>query len=85
MQNGSLDRPFTAKKGNITRMLAIAQGKVHPNPSEFSVTGPDGALMYPITQNNYVTDKVRWLNKHRAEQLAELNQSTYEASSDIVR
>lgn len=33
--------------------MAVAYGKVHPSPQEFSVVGADGALVYPISENNY--------------------------------
>jgi hypothetical protein len=36
--------------------MAVAYGKVHPSPQEFSVTGADGSLVYPISENNYMTD-----------------------------
>nr|DAH51618.1 MAG TPA: hypothetical protein [Caudoviricetes sp.] len=29
--------------------MAIAHGKSHPNPSEFSITGPNNTTIYPIT------------------------------------
>jgi hypothetical protein len=29
--------------------MAIASGETHPTPEEFSVTGADGSLVYPIT------------------------------------
>lgn len=43
--------------------MAISYGKVHPSPQEFSVVGADGALIYPISENNYMTDQVRNINQ----------------------
>lgn len=44
-------------------LMAIAYGKMHPSPQEFSVVGADGALIYPISENNFMTDQIRNINK----------------------
>ena len=62
-----LDNPFPATEGSFIQKLAIAHGKSHPNPSEFSVTGPNNTTIYPITQNNYMSDRVRWFNQDASE------------------
>lgn len=62
-----LDNPFPAAEGSFIQKLAIAHGKSHPNPSEFSVTGPNNTTIYPITQNNYMSDRVRWFNQDASE------------------
>lgn len=60
----ALDKMFTSyNKDSIINLMAVAYGKTHPSPEEFSVTGADGALIYPISENNYMSDQVRWLNK----------------------
>lgn len=50
----TIDRIFnySSKDAQINKM-AVAYGKVHPSPQEFSVVGADGALVYPISENNY--------------------------------
>lgn len=59
-----LDRMFTTgNKDAHINLMAAAYGKTHPSPEEFSVTGADGALIYPISENNYMSDQVRWLNQ----------------------
>lgn len=59
-----LDRMFTtSNKDAHINLMAAAYGKTHPSPEEFSVTGADGALIYPISENNYMSDQVRWLNQ----------------------
>lgn len=59
-----LDKMFTTgNKDAHINMMAVAYGKTHPSPEEFSVTGADGALIYPISENNYMSDQVRWLNQ----------------------
>lgn len=62
-----LDNPFPAAEGSFIQKLAIAHGKSHPNPTEFSVTGPNNTTIYPITQNNYMSDRVRWFNQDASE------------------
>jgi hypothetical protein len=44
-----LDNPFPVAEGSFIQKMAIAHGKSHPNPSEFSVTGPNNTTIYPIT------------------------------------
>ena len=53
----------TGNKDAHINLMAAAYGKTHPSPEEFSVTGADGALIYPISENNYMSDQVRWLNQ----------------------
>ena len=62
-----LDNPFPAAEGSFIQKLAIARGRSHPNPTEFSVTGPNNTTIYPITQNNYMSDRVRWFNQDDSE------------------
>ena len=58
----TFDRIFTSRKPDAQiNLMAIAWGRTHPSPEEFSVTGADGNLVYPITENNYMSDQIRWL------------------------
>lgn len=61
----TIDRIFnySSKDAQINKM-AVAYGKVHPSPQEFSVVGADGALVYPISENNYMSDQIRNINKN---------------------
>lgn len=61
----TIDRIFnySSKNAQINKM-AVAYGKVHPSPQEFSVVGADGALIYPISENNYFSDQIRNINKN---------------------
>jgi hypothetical protein len=53
----SADRIFNYFDSNsVINLMAVAYGQTHPTPEEFSVTGADGSLVYPITQNNYMSD-----------------------------
>mgnify|MGYP001443605175 FL=1 len=45
--------------------LAIVYSRVHPSSSEFSVTSPEGSVLYPFTNNNFATDRTRDINNDR--------------------
>lgn len=45
--------------------LAIIYSRVHPSSSEFSVTSPEGSILYPFTNNNFATDRTRDVNNNR--------------------
>lgn len=79
----TLTNPFPAYKNNFISQLAVAHGKSHPNPSEFSMTGPNNTTIYPITQNNYMSDRLRWLNKDVNESTNALA-ATYNRSSLLL-
>lgn len=46
--------------------LAIVYSRVHPSASEFSVTSPEGSILYPFTNNNFATDRTRDINNNKA-------------------
>lgn len=69
-------------KNSIINLLAKHYAKVHPNPEEMMVVGAEGNLLYPISQNCYMSDQVRWLNQ-RGEALDQLNAVTYCGNSLI--
>ena len=82
----SASRIFNYKDTNaVINLMAVAYGNVHPTPEEFSVTGADGSLLYPITQNNYMSDQLRWLNTNANGKLDNLARSPYSANSLIVK
>ena len=82
----SADRIFNYKDQNsVINLMAVAYGTVHPTPEEFSVTGADGSLVYPITQNNYMSDMVRWLNTNAYNKRDNLLKSPYNATSLILQ
>lgn len=82
----SADRIFNYKSPNsVINLMAIAYGETHPTPEEFSVTGADGSLVYPITQNNYMSDQLRWLNSNAYGKLQNLSNTPYCKNSLIVK
>ena len=85
-QTISASRIFNYKSPNaVINLMAIAYGEMHPTPEEFSVTGADGSLLYPITQNNYMSDQLRWLNTNAYNKLDNIARSAYGANSLIVK
>lgn len=82
----SADKIFNYYNPNsVLNLMAIAYGETHPTPEEFSVTGADGSLVYPITQNNYMSDQIRWLNTNAYGKLQNLNNTPYCKNSLIVK
>ena len=79
-----LNNPFPATEDSFIQKLAIAHGKSHPNPSEFSVTGPNNTTIYPITQNNYMSDRIRWFNNDPSE-VSKTLRATYNQHSRLLQ
>lgn len=79
-----LDNPFPSADDSFIQKLAIAHGKSHPNPSEFSITGPNNTTVYPITQNNYMSDRVRWFNQDKSE-VTKAQSATYNKNSLLLK
>lgn len=84
----TLNRIFTVPPSNINAFIslaAVAYGNVHPSPEEFSVTGADGSLRYPISENNYMSDQIRWLNKGLHDKANHILNSKFGSSSLIAK
>ena len=85
-QRISASRIFNYNNPNaVINLMAIAYGNIHPTPEEFSVTGADGSLLYPVTQNNFMSDQLRWLNTNAYSKLDNLRDTPYSANSLIVK
>lgn len=88
-QAKTLDRIYTFD--SFITALSEAYSFVHPRPEEMSVLGADGNLLYPIAENNYMSDMTRWLNQDPApnkrfnDTVTKLDQVTYNRSSMILR
>ena len=82
----TFDRIFTSRKPDAQiNLMAIAWGRTHPSPEEFSVTGADGNLVYPITQNNYMSDQIRWLKYNLNGKRELLGKNPYSANSLLLQ
>lgn len=81
----SLDKIFTHYNPEAQiNQLAYAYGKTHPSPQEFSVTGADGALVYPISENNYMCDQIRNINKNAHGKREQILKTPYSKRSLIA-
>lgn len=78
-----LDEIYTGYGGEIEKM-AIAYNNIHPSSRELSITGPGGKLIYPIGQNNFISDVTRWINKNYGDFVTKLSETTYAHSSKIL-
>lgn len=47
------------KEDSFITKYAVAFSSIHPTPSDFSTTAPDGKQIYPISENNYISDRTR--------------------------
>ncbi len=82
----TFDRIFTSRKPDAQiNLMAIAWGRTHPSPEEFSVTGADGNLVYPITENNYMSDQIRWLKYNFNGKRELLGKNPYSANSLLLQ
>ena len=82
----TFDRIFTSRKPDAQiNLMAIAWGRTHPAPEEFSVTGADGNLVYPITENNYMSDQIRWLKYNLNGKRELLGKNPYSANSLLLQ
>lgn len=82
----SADRIFNYNDPNsVINLMAIAYGETHPTSEELSVSGADGSLVFPITQNNYMSDQLRWLNTNSYGKLQNLSNTPYCKNSLIVK
>lgn len=58
-----LDELFSNfKEGTHIYKLAKAINLVHPSAKEFSIKSPNGDRIYPISQNSFVSDRIRLLS-----------------------
>lgn len=82
----TFDRIFTSRKPDAQiNLMAIAWGRTHPSPEEFSVTGADGNLVYPITENNYMSDQIRWLKYNLNGKRELLEKNPYSSNSLLLQ
>lgn len=82
----TFDRIFTSRKPDAQiNLMAIAWGRTHPSPEEFSVTGAGGNLVYPITENNYMSDQIRWLKYNLNGKRELLGKNPYSANSLLLQ
>lgn len=78
-----LDELYYGFSGEMEKM-AVAYNNIHPSSRELSITGPGGKLIYPVGENNFMSDVTRWINKNYGNFVDNLSQTTYAHSSKIL-
>ena len=64
--------------------MAVAYAETYPSGSEMSVTGADGAQIYPINMNNEVSDKCIALCENRGNIIEDYKKSAYAQHSILL-
>lgn len=62
------------KEGTHIYKLAKAINLVHPSAKEFSIKSPNGDRIYPISQNSFVSDRIRQLSTSEGKFAAQLRE-----------
>ena len=89
-KNKSIDTLYTGQTGkkggkNVISRLAQAYSVTHPAASEFSVTGPNGSMLYPFNQNNTMSDVTRRLEYNTDGILDEMSSASQTRHSLLVQ
>lgn len=81
----TLDKLFSGTKlsSDITK-LALAYHALHPSSSEFAVRGPNKEMLYPNSQNNFQSSKLRNLNTTGGQHALDMMRSPYAQHSIIL-
>ena len=77
----------TDKRGKLPWIgkIAVAYAETYPSGSEMSVTGADGAQIYPINMNNEVSDKCTALCENRGGIIDDYKKSSYAQHSILLQ
>lgn len=83
----AIDQAFdNYDKGSYVYKLAIAINRIHPSSREFSTIGPNGERIYPISQNSFISDRLRQLSQHGKDySKIAIQNSPYAAGSEILQ
>lgn len=89
-KNKSIDTLYTGQTGkkgskNVMNRLAQAYSITHPAASEFSVTGPNGSMLYPFNQNNTMSDVTRRLEYNTDGILDEMSSASQTRHSLLIQ
>lgn len=79
----NLDEIYEGSAGEIEQM-AIAYNNIYPSSRELSITGPGGNLIFPIGENNFMSDITRWINKNHDNIIQKLQATPYAKNSNVL-
>lgn len=81
----NLDELYSSfSSGSEIEKMAIAYNNIHPSSRELSITGPGGKLIYPIGENNFISDTIRWINKNYDGIIKKMQATPYAQHSKIL-
>lgn len=81
--NIKLSEVYNGWGGEIDKM-AIAYNNIHPSSREQMITGPGNVLVYPIGENNFMSDIIRWINKNHNDIINNMLNTMYAKHSKML-
>ena len=79
-----LDELYVGFPESEIEKMAVAYNTVHPSSRELSVTGPDNKLIYPVGENNFMSDVTRWINKNHDQFIQKMQSTPYAKNSYML-
>lgn len=70
--------------GGEMDLMATAYNNIHPSSRELSITGPGNNLIYPVGENNFMSDIIRWINKNHDNIIQKLQNTPYAKNSKML-
>lgn len=70
-------------KTPISKMAEV-YSQTNPSSTDVSIKGPDGATLYPISENNEASDKIRHINDNKDGIVEQMMLSPYAKHSEIL-
>lgn len=64
--------------------MAEVYAQTNPSSTDVSIKGPDGATLYPISENNEASDKLRHINDNKDGIVEQMMLSPYAKHSSIL-
>jgi hypothetical protein len=80
-----IDKIFSGTKlSSDISLMALAYNAMYPNSSDFGIFGPNKEMIYPISQNNFQSAKLRNINLTGGKHAADMMKSPYARHSIIL-
>ena len=80
-----IDALYTGTSSNsIITKFALAKFAVHPGSAEYGVRDAKGNMLYPVSQNSFISSKQRLLNTTGGEEARKMLRSPYARNSIIL-
>ena len=80
-----IDKIFSGTKlSSDISLLAMSYNAMYPNSSDFGIFGPNKEMIYPISQNNFQSAKLRNINLTGGKHALDMMKSPYARHSIII-